>query len=270
MSIKKWSVLLGVLIIASMILTACPAPTPQVVEKIVVQTQVVEKEKQVVQTQVVEKTVEKVVVATAAPTAKPARPNVVRFNPGGSGDIPSLDPNVAEDTSSITVIENSFIGLTRLNEVTSELQPGMATKWTISPDGLTYTFTLRNDVPWVRWDGAKKAVAKVQTCPDKDKKTKDRMVTAKDFEYGILRALKPETASPYAYVLAFVVAGANDYNSGTITDTAKVGVKAINDTTLEMKFLTPAVYNLNIAGLWTAYATPSWLIDGDACTTARA
>ena len=270
MSIKKWSVLLGVLIIASMILTACQAPTPQVVEKIVVQTQVVEKEKQVVQTQVVEKTVEKVVVATAAPTAKPARPNVVRFNPGGSGDIPSLDPNVAEDTSSITVIENSFIGLTRLNEVTSELQPGMATKWTISPDGLTYTFTLRNDVPWVRWDGAKKAVAKVQTCPDKDKKTKDRMVTAKDFEYGILRALKPETASPYAYVLAFVVAGANDYNSGTITDTAKVGVKAINDTTLEMKFLTPAVYNLNIAGLWTAYATPSWLIDGDDCTTARA
>ncbi|MDQ1300200.1 MAG: oligopeptide transport system substrate-binding protein [Chloroflexota bacterium] len=263
MSTKKWSVALGIVMILSMVLSACATPTPVTVEKIV------EKPVEKIVEKIVEKPVEKIVVATPAPAPKAARPNVVRVNTG-VGDIPSLDPNVAEDTSSITVIENSFVGLTRLNEVTSELQPGMATKWTISPDGLTFTFTLRNDVPWVRWDGAKKAVAKVQTCPDKDGKTKDRVVTAKDFEYGILRALNPKTASPYAYVLAFVIAGANDYNSGTITDTAKVGVKAVNDTTLEMKFLSPAVYNLNIAGLWTAYATPTWLIDGDACTTARA
>ena len=53
MSVKKLSVLLGVLVVVSMILTACPAPQPQVVEKIV--TQVVEKEVKVVETQVVEK-----------------------------------------------------------------------------------------------------------------------------------------------------------------------------------------------------------------------
>ena len=119
----------------------------------------------------------------------------------GTGDVPTLDPNVAEDTSSITVIENTFGGLTHLNEVTNALEPGMASKWDISADGKQYTFTLREGIPWVKWDGAKKQVVKVQTCPDKDGKTKDRMVTAKDFEYGILRALKPETASPYAYVL---------------------------------------------------------------------
>ena len=56
MSVKKLSVLLGVLVVVSMILTACPAPQPQVVEKIV--TQVVEKEVKVVETQVVEKQVE--------------------------------------------------------------------------------------------------------------------------------------------------------------------------------------------------------------------
>ncbi len=205
--------------------------------------------------------------APAAPVA-PARPNVIR-HPFGPGDIPSLDPNVAEDTTSITMIDNSFIGLTRLNEVTSELQPGMATKWDISADGKTYTFQLRKDVPWVKYDGTKKQVVKVQSCPDKDKKTVDRMVTAKDFEYGIKRALNPKTASPYAYVLAFVIDGADDYNSGKAKDASAVGVKALDDWTLELKFLTPAAYNLNIAGLWTAYATPQWIIDGDSCTTKR-
>jgi len=52
MSLKKWSVVIGVLVVVSMILTACPAPQAQVVEKVV--TQVVEKEVKVVETQVVE------------------------------------------------------------------------------------------------------------------------------------------------------------------------------------------------------------------------
>ena len=53
MSLKKWSVVLGVLVVVSLLLTACPAPAPQVVEKVV--TQVVEKKVKVVETQVVEK-----------------------------------------------------------------------------------------------------------------------------------------------------------------------------------------------------------------------
>ena len=69
--------------------------------------------------------------------------------------------------------------------------------------------------------------------------------------------------------MTFVIAGADDFTSGKITDTKTVGVKAVDATTLEMKFKTDAVYNLNIAGLWTAYATPSWIIDGDDCTEAR-
>ena len=82
MSLKKWSVVLGVLVVASMLLTACPAPAPQVVEKVV--TQVVEKQVEVVQTQIVEKVVEKpvekIVVATAEP--KPAGPKVLRTTIG--------------------------------------------------------------------------------------------------------------------------------------------------------------------------------------------
>ena len=80
---------------------------------------------------------------------------------------------------------------------------------------------------------------------------------------------KPETASPYAYVLGFVIEGANDFNSGVFTDTSKVGVKALDDQTLEVKFLEAAAYNANIIGLWTANAVPQWLIEGDDCTKAR-
>ena len=68
---SRFALLVGVLVIASMLLTACPAPTPQVVEKVV--TQIVEQKVEVVQTQIVEKekVVEKIVAATAAPEAKP-------------------------------------------------------------------------------------------------------------------------------------------------------------------------------------------------------
>lgn len=76
MSAKKWSVVLGVIVVLSMILSACATPTPQVIEKVVEKpvekvvqaTVVVEKEKIV--EKVVEKPVEKVVVATPAPVAR--------------------------------------------------------------------------------------------------------------------------------------------------------------------------------------------------------
>ncbi len=46
-------------------------------------------------------------------------------------------------------------------------------------------------------------------------------------------------------------------------------MKAIDATTLEMKFKSPAAYNAAIAGMWIAFAQPQWLIEGDDCTEAR-
>jgi len=116
----------------------------------------------------------------------------------------------------------------------------------------------------VKWDAAKGQVVKVQDCNQKD-----RMVNAYDFQYGMLRTLDPKTASDYAYVLTFAIAGAGDYNSGTVTDTAKVGVTAVDTYTLQIKFNEKATYNANIAGMWIAHAQPKWIIEGDDCTEGR-
>ena len=49
-------------------------------------------------------------------------------------------------------MNNLFLGLTAQNPMTSDIEPELATGWEVSADGLVWTFTLRNDVPWVRWD----------------------------------------------------------------------------------------------------------------------
>jgi oligopeptide transport system substrate-binding protein len=256
---RKSLLLLNVVVVVGLLLAACaPAVTPAA-PAATQPPQVVE----------VTKVVEQQVVAT--PTAAPPPPadttKRLRFSTGIPGDIPTIDPALAEAVVSIQIIEENTVGLTRQEAATGAINPGMATDWKVSDDGLTYTFNLRTDVPWVKWDGDQ--VVKIQTCPDADGKTQDRMVTAKDFEYGILRTLDPKTASGYAYVLGMAIDNADLYNSGEITDTAQVGVKAIDDKTLEIKFKEPAVYNANIAGMWVAHAQPGWLIDGDDCTEAR-
>ena len=181
----------------------------------------------------------------------------------GPGDIPTLDPSLGTDTTSIQVAVETFVGLTRADEVTNVVAPGMATSWDIDDTGTVYTFHLRDDVPWVTYNPDKGKVEKVQNCDGKD-----RMVNANDFAYGMLRTLNPETASDYAYVLSFAIAGADAYNTGEGTADG-VGVKVIDDQTLELTFNDAAAYNAAIAGMWIAYAEPQWLIEGDSCTTAQ-
>ncbi len=249
---SKLFVIVAALMIASMVLAACApaAATPETI----IQTVVVEGE-----------TKEVVVTATPDPAAAPAvEEKKAVFLNMGPGDIPTIDPALSTDTSSTQVVTMTMMGLTNQDEVTNELSPAMAKDWTISEDGKVYTFNLRTDIPWVKYDAATDSVVKVQDCEGKD-----RMVTAQDFEYGILRTLAPATASNYAYVLGFALAGAADYNAGKSEDPTTVGVKAIDAATLEVTFNEAAAYNAAIAGMWVAYAQPKWLIEGDDCTEAR-
>ncbi len=242
---SKLFVLFALLVSMSMVLAACapqPAATPE----------------KIVETVIVAGTPQTVVI-TPTPEPKPEGPKVLRMS-FGYGDVPTLDPAVAEDTSSIQVINEAFIGLTQINEVTNLVEPGMATAWerVTNDDGTeTITFHLRNDVPWVRWNG--EAVETVKTCDG----SADRMVTASDFAYGIQRHLTPATASPYAYLLGFVLKGASDFNNGKTDDFTTVGVEVVDDQTIKLTFVAPAVYNEQIAGLWVARPQPRWVIEGD-------
>ncbi|HET7010058.1 MAG TPA: peptide ABC transporter substrate-binding protein [Anaerolineales bacterium] len=241
MRTKLFSVV-ALLMTASLILAACGGATP------VVQTVIVGGEVQVV---------------TATPGPAPEGPKVITGTFGAPGDVPTIDPALSTDTSSTTIVNATTVGLSYLNEAEATLGPGMAETWDISEDGLTYTFHLRQGITWVKWDGSQ--VVQVMDCAETPA---PRPVTAHDFEYSIKRALAPETASDYAYVLAFAIAGASEYNAGegAVED---VAVTAVDDYTLEIGFLNDAAYNANIVGLWTAHAVPRWLIEGDDCTEAR-
>ena len=255
---KKWHALVAALMVVSTLLAACGAPTPEVVTVEV--TKVVEGE-----------TVVEVVTATPPPAPRETRPNVLRGN-FGPGDVPTIDPALSTDTSSIQIVDEITVGLTRLNELTLALEPGMAESWEASEDGLSYVFHVRQGIPWVRWNGS--AVEEVLDCEGNV-----RYVKAQDFEYGIKRTGSPDTASDYAYVLGFAIKGFNELNAAEgwadMTEEEKqalldgVAAKALDDYTLEVTFLTPAVYNLNIIGLWVGHAQPRWIIEGDDCTEAR-
>jgi len=184
-------------------------------------------------------------------------PKTVSF-PLGYGDIPTLDPSKAQDTSSIQLDILMFPGVTRANEETSVVEPSMATSWDISDDGTVYTFHIKESVPWVKYDEVLGEVVQVT-----DEEGAVRYVTADDFYFGFIRTLKAETASPYAYLLGMAMVGANDFNTATEADRDEttVGVKVVDEHTIELSFLNSGVFNASIAGMWMGYAQPSWVID---------
>jgi oligopeptide transport system substrate-binding protein len=169
-------------------------------------------------------------------------PLTLNFNLGGEPS--TLDPAVAEESRSLDVIEQLFIGLVKLDDNTGEVRPELATSWIASPDSTVYTFTLRSDAVWS--DG--------------------HPVTAQDVRYGILRSLTPTTLSSYAYVLT-IIKNAEAYYMGTITDPNQVGVTALDNTHLRITFEYPASYALSILAMWVARPMPQWAIEASGSPT---
>ncbi len=173
----------------------------------------------------------------------------------GPGDVPSLDPALATDSTSIQIIDEIFLGLTMIDQTSLETAPGLAESWTVSDDGLVTTFKLMPNVPWVHYNADTDTVEEV-----KDEAGNVRYVTAADYVYGMTRTLDPETAGGYAYVLADWINNGAAFNGGT-GSAEDLGLKAIDDTTLEITSPTSAVVSLSIYGLWMSRAQPAWAID---------
>ena len=109
---------------------------------------------------------------------------IFRYNE--SAGIATLDPAFAKDQAIIWGCSQLYNGLIRLDEQLQP-QPCIAKRWTISPDGKTYTFTLRNDVYFHKNE--------LFNTPDST-----RPVTAHDFLYSFHRILDPDVASPGRWV----------------------------------------------------------------------
>lgn len=143
----------------------------------------------------------------------------------------TLDPQFATDVNAHLVINNSFEGLVRLS-ANGEIIPGIAESWSVSPDGLTYTFNLKQGTEWY--------------CPSSLKnefgsefynKFSSEKVTARDFVFAMQRAVSPETNSPSAHRL-FVIENAVEVHSGN-ADVSALGVSAPQDYTLIIKLREP-------------------------------
>ncbi len=179
--------------------------------------------------------------AEPAPVEPAAEEVVLRLSLGA--EPASIDPNLAQDTFAINSLEGMFLGLTNINNETAEIEPELATDWEISEDGLVWTFHMRDDATW----------------------TDGRPVTAHDIEYSVKRAIAPETASPYAYVL-YIIKNAQainqtDVSAGDSYDIDTLGVKALDDTTVQFTLEAPASYFLAISSMWTLRPVPQWAIE---------
>ncbi|MGL4797392.1 MAG: ABC transporter substrate-binding protein [Paraclostridium sp.] len=140
------------------------------------------------------------------------------LNLTSSSDIPTLDISKASDTVSSEVLMNTMEGLVKVDKE-GMIIPGVAESWEKSEDGKTWTFKLRKDSKWSNGDP----------------------VTAKDFEYSWKRTLDPATASTYGFIMYDIV-GAKDFNLGKTDNADGVGVKAIDDYTLQVDLVRPVHY----------------------------
>ena len=149
----------------------------------------------------------------------------LNFNLGS--EPPEMDPQLSTDTSSFMILNSTIEGLVRYDK---EGMPtaGAATKWVLSADGKTYTFTMRANNKWSNGDP----------------------VTAADFVYGLTRALDPATASQYAYIL-YDIKNAQKINEGKVAVT-ELGVKAVGTDKLVIELERPTPYFLSIAAFGTA------------------
>lgn len=159
------------------------------------------------------------------------------FNMRIHSEPPTLDWSLATDNVSIAILHNVMEGLAGFDKKLQPV-PALAAKWNVSKDGLTYTYTLKDGLQWS--DGAP--------------------VTAQHFWDSWERALNPKTASEYAYFL-FDVEGAKDYNDGKLKDPSKLGIKAVDAKTFQVKLNKKASYFPTIPTFTVTYPIRKDLIE---------
>ncbi|WP_172380778.1 peptide ABC transporter substrate-binding protein [Vibrio sp. Vb339] len=144
---------------------------------------------------------------------------------GNGTEVPTLDPTLSSDTSSSRVIRDMFDGLVSEDQHGNVI-PALATRWEVDKTGTVYTFYIRKDAFW----------------------SNDAPILASDFEYSFKREVDPKSAAPYAWYMAL----GHIKNAAAVSDGSKsvdeLGVKAIDDKTLQITLDQPVAYFVKMLG----------------------
>ena len=145
-----------------------------------------------------------------------------------SGEVTTLNYLITTTTNDFALSANLIDTLVEYDRY-GQVKPSLAESWTTSEDGLTWSFTLRKDATWV--DAAQNVVANV---------------TANDFISAAQYILNANNASSSANILYDNIVGAKAYYDGETDDFATVGIKAVDDYTIEYTLLKPTPYFLSM------------------------
>ena len=152
------------------------------------------------------------------------------FHFGNGTEPQGLDPHIVTGVPENHLLTALCEGLTIYNPKGGPQLPGVAESWDISPDGLIYTFKLNKDAKWSNGDS----------------------VTADDFVWSWKRILTASLGSQYPDML-YYVKNAESYHLGEIDDFSKVGVKAIDDSTLEVELRSPTSFFIKLLHHYSTY-----------------
>jgi len=160
--------------------------------------------------------------ARSSAAVEPAvSPDVTTLRRGNGPEPDTLDPQRARTDAAFNILRDVFEGLTAIGPDGNAI-PAAATEWSVSPDGLEYTFRLREGLRWSNGDP----------------------LVAADYVAGMQRLVDPATASPYAQIFEPVV------NAQAITrgekPPAELGVSAPDDRTVVIRLQNPAPYLLGL------------------------
>ena len=177
--------------------------------------------------------------STATPTINGtqtlASSQVLTFPNVGTRDIGVLDPALGPDSNSAIAVGMIYTGLVKFDK-NLNVMPDQAT-WVISPDNKVYTFNLKQGITFS--DGTP--------------------VTAQSYVYTLTRALLPDVKSPIASFFLGPIAGSDGVSNGKTRTLA--GVKAIDNTTLQITLKQPAAYFLQIMANSIAYPLNQTIIN---------
>ena len=147
----------------------------------------------------------------------------------------TIDPGVVVDNNSIEICEQLFLGLTDFSKDNYQPVPELAKEWTVSADGMIYTFLLRDDVRW----------------------TDGKNVTAYDVEWAIHRNLNLNQQFGFLNILK----NAAPISNGKIKDLKQLGVKAIDNYSLKFILEKPATYFPSLVSLPCYRPLPKHIIE---------